>query len=258
VAGDESDEADSEVKAPSLPAAGFGLGPSDPKAFDPVAEAPSPFPYGADDSQTAREPDQANATGAMLRYLRQHGNYLTPGEGITLTSVIVVLFRGIILNLLVWIPIVAAVMWFLIWLSVPHVPDAVLRWVPVPVTESARSIYPAQWAPPWLVEFVGNLSPPLERDQEAPASPVEFAGTVSPPMSSVDRAPDSAVEFEGTISPPRGPDDTQSPKLFSFGFMLAAAIFLFVLCVLAFALYSLATWPGHKSSRSFLGGTKYG
>jgi hypothetical protein len=194
----------------------------------------------------------------MLRYLRQHGNYLTPGEGITLTSVIVVLFRGIILNLLVWIPIVAAVMWFLIWLSVPHVPDAVLRWVPVPVTESARSIYPAQWAPPWLVEFVGNLSPPLERDQEAPASPVEFAGTVSPPMSSVDRAPDSAVKFEGTISPPRGPDDTQSPKLFSFGFMLAAAIFLFVLCVLAFALYSLATWPGHKSSRSFLGGTKYG
>ena len=44
----------------------------------------------------------------MLRYLRQHGNYLTPGKGITLTSVIVVLLRGIILNLLVWIPIVAA------------------------------------------------------------------------------------------------------------------------------------------------------
>ena len=35
------------------------------------------------------------------------GNYLTPGKGITLTSVIVVLLRGIILNLLVWIPIVA-------------------------------------------------------------------------------------------------------------------------------------------------------
>ena len=60
----------------------------------------------------------------MLRYLRQHGNYLTPGKGITLTSVIVVLLRGIILNLLVWIPIVAAVMWLLIWPSVP-VPDSI-------------------------------------------------------------------------------------------------------------------------------------
>ena len=47
----------------------------------------------------------------MLRYLRQHGNYLTPGKGITLTSVIVVLLRGIVLNLLVWIPIFAALMW---------------------------------------------------------------------------------------------------------------------------------------------------
>jgi hypothetical protein len=233
---DESDDAENQVEVPSLPASGFGLGPSDPEpafAGNPPEKRPAPFPYGSDDPQAAREPDQAKATRAMLRYLRQHGNYLTPGEGITLTSVIVVLLRGMILNLLVWIPIVAAVMGTLILLSAPHVPDTVLRWVPAPLTEFARSIYPAQWAPTWLAEFVGDISPPLKSEVKAPASVAEPAGTISPPQ-------------------------LESPKLYSFGVMLATAIYLFLGCVLAFANYSLATWPGHKSSRSFLGGTKYG
>ena len=101
-----------------LPKDGFGMGPS-------VEGASKPFPYGSDDPCATREVDQANAVGRMLRYLRQHGNYLTPGKGITLTSVIVVLLRGIILNLLVWVPIFAAVMWVLIAAS--------LYWLPPPV-----------------------------------------------------------------------------------------------------------------------------
>jgi hypothetical protein len=111
-----------------LPAGGFGVGPSD------EGKAVAPFPYGTDDPRTAREPDQANAEGAMLRYLRQHGHYLTPGKGITLTSVIVVLLRGIILNLLVWVPIVAALMWLLIGAS--------QHWVPAPLAGLVNAISP--------------------------------------------------------------------------------------------------------------------
>jgi Patatin-like phospholipase len=130
-----------------LPPAGFGVGPS------ADGKAPAPFPYGTDDPRTAREPDQANPEGAMLRYLRQHGLYLTPGKGITLTSVIVVLLRGIILNLLVWIPIVATLMWLLISASQHWAPIAELRWLPAAAADLVRDISPPlQWpeadAPP--------------------------------------------------------------------------------------------------------------
>jgi Patatin-like phospholipase len=111
-----------------LPEDGFGVGPSSD------GRRPRPFPYGTDDPRTAREPDQANPEGAMLRYLRQHGNFLTPGKGITLTSVIVVLLRGIVLNLLVWIPIFAALMWLLIGAS--------QHWVPAPLAGLVNAISP--------------------------------------------------------------------------------------------------------------------
>ena len=115
----------------------------------PSAEgALKPFPYGSDDPCATREIDQAHAVGRMLRYLRQHGNYLTPGKGITLTSVIVVLLRGIILNLLVWVPIFAALMWVLI----------------------AASLY---WLPPSVGALVAPMSPSLRPD--APGSPKLFA-----------------------------------------------------------------------------------
>jgi Patatin-like phospholipase len=214
----ERGQAEGEIGAPSLPAAGFGLRPSDPdEAFGArsAAGAPAPFPYGTDDPRTARQPVEVNATDAMLRHLRQHGNYLTPGEGITLPWLTVVLLRLIILNLLVWIPIVAAVMWLLIWPSMSRVPDSLLQWVPVSAIEFARSIHPSEWAPPPLLELVEKVSPPLRSDVEA------------------------------------------STKFFSFGLMIAAAIYLFVACVVAFDSYSLATWLSHKSGRWSLGGTKY-
>jgi Patatin-like phospholipase len=110
-----------------LPDGGFGLGPSG----DGMK---MPFPYGSDDPGEARQPEQANAPGKMLRYLRQHGKYLTPGTGITLTSVIVVLLRGIILNLLVWIPLFAGFMWLLIAAS--------LHWLPASPAEFVSPISP--------------------------------------------------------------------------------------------------------------------
>ncbi len=130
----------------------------------------------------------------MLRYLRQHGNYLTPGKGITLTSIIVVLLRGIILNLLVWVPILAGLMWLLIWASA------------------------------YLV-------------------PVSLGGLVS------------------SISPPLRPDDAAIAKaLFRSELMLAVAAVLLVGCILAFVVYSLATysvsmgpWSGGSMARNTCG-----
>jgi hypothetical protein len=90
----------------------FGLSPS--SSGRPPHRA---FPCGVDDPSKARVRHPPTGPDRMLRYLRQHGCYLTPGEGITLTSGIAVALRGIILNLLVWIPIAIAVMLALLLFS---------------------------------------------------------------------------------------------------------------------------------------------
>jgi hypothetical protein len=61
------------VATPALPIDGFGLEPADNAG---AAPSERPFPYGTDDPRTARDPERLRAEGAMLRYLRQHGNYL--------------------------------------------------------------------------------------------------------------------------------------------------------------------------------------
>jgi Patatin-like phospholipase len=64
------------------------------------------FPYG---STAPRQITEEEAP--LLRYLREHGNYLTPGNKINLSAGIGAVLRGIFLNLFVWIPILAAVFW---------------------------------------------------------------------------------------------------------------------------------------------------
>lgn len=73
----------------------FGTGPED-------------FPYGT------RRPNPQYDTGhqtitqeQILSFLRWHGSYLIPGDGITLTSGIAVVLRTLFLNLLVFVPIAA-------------------------------------------------------------------------------------------------------------------------------------------------------
>lgn len=43
----------------------------------------------------------------ILHFLRQHGNYLAPGNGITLTSFLAALFRGTLISLIIFIPLAA-------------------------------------------------------------------------------------------------------------------------------------------------------
>ena len=53
----------------------------------------------------------------LLSFLREHGNYLMPGKGITLFSFLTVILRGILLNAIVWIPIFSALMLLVVILS---------------------------------------------------------------------------------------------------------------------------------------------
>ncbi len=89
------------AKSPEEPLPTFGLGPED-------------FPFGTGDPAEPSDSDDLSDSEKMLRFLRQHGNYLTPGNGITLMSGIVVVLRGVVLNLMVWLPLFVAVLWLLL------------------------------------------------------------------------------------------------------------------------------------------------
>lgn len=88
-----------------------------PFAAEPCSNAPSVL--GAEIRANPRSDlsIQSNQSLALLDFLRQHGAYLTPGHGVTLMSSIAVVLRGILLNLLVWIPILVSVMLLLFVLS---------------------------------------------------------------------------------------------------------------------------------------------
>ena len=61
------------------------------------------FPYGVRKQRLGD--DESN----VLKHLRLHGRYLTPGRGITAMSLAAAILRGIVLNVLVWLPIAVLV-----------------------------------------------------------------------------------------------------------------------------------------------------
>jgi hypothetical protein len=68
------------------------------------------FPYGSDDPSTWRDRAGQSVGPRLLRNLKENGNYLTPGGGINIMSLIAVVLRGVILNLLFWIPLVSVLL----------------------------------------------------------------------------------------------------------------------------------------------------
>ncbi|MEH2529204.1 hypothetical protein V1277_004420 [Bradyrhizobium sp. AZCC 1588] len=62
---------------------------------DSNSDAGDKFPYGV----------QLRSKNPHLQFLRGHGSYLTPGDGITLWSGIAVVLRTILLNMIVWFPL---------------------------------------------------------------------------------------------------------------------------------------------------------
>lgn len=77
----------------------------------PINLSSKNFPYG---TRLPGKPDGgALWQNAILRYLRQHGKYLTPGKGITIFSFAAVFLRGLLLNLIVYLPLIVLLFYLL-------------------------------------------------------------------------------------------------------------------------------------------------
>jgi predicted acylesterase/phospholipase RssA len=74
-----------------------------PLSANPFGTEAHDFPFGTVDPD-GPELDRSKHY-KLLRFLRQHGNYLVPGKCITLSSGIAVILRGLLLSLAVWLPI---------------------------------------------------------------------------------------------------------------------------------------------------------
>lgn len=76
------------------------------------------FPFGTHrraklKAYSREEPGGNRDKAAILRFLRQHGKYLTPGDGINILSLFGVVLRGTFLSLAVYIPFLILVFLFL-------------------------------------------------------------------------------------------------------------------------------------------------
>ena len=72
------------------------------------------FPWGTEGSRDEVAGTDDPGQRSLLRYLRQHGKFLFPGAGITATSGLVIFLRGVLLNLLVWVPLAIAGMYLVL------------------------------------------------------------------------------------------------------------------------------------------------
>ena len=100
------------------------------------------FPFGADDPAPDAEQTATKEQQGMLKYLRQHGYYLTPGSGIDAFSLLGVVLRSTILNLMICIPAIILFFLFGMWGAqqiATHSPD--LLSTPI-LTTAFNSIYP--------------------------------------------------------------------------------------------------------------------
>ena len=89
----------------------FGVGEADFPFQDQIAPDAAEFAGGTDDLSEAR-PDMTaplrKQAIANLAFLRNHGSYLTSGDGIGFAGLIVAALRTILLSLSVWVPLLIA------------------------------------------------------------------------------------------------------------------------------------------------------
>lgn len=74
---------------------------------DIFGTGPAEFPYGTchPNPQKTDVGQETTLQGKVLEFLRWHGSYLTPGDGISVASGIAVVLRTLFLNLVVWVPL---------------------------------------------------------------------------------------------------------------------------------------------------------
>jgi hypothetical protein len=79
-----------------------------PQSQDDIfGTGPTNFPYGTrhPNPQKAGVGQETTLQEKILEFIRWHGSYLTPGDGITAASGIAVVLRTLFLNLVVWVPL---------------------------------------------------------------------------------------------------------------------------------------------------------
>lgn len=93
------------------------------------------FPYPVDPPGEANQKRRRAkpAQDAQLVYLRQHGRFLTPGRRIDALSLVAVALRGLALNMLVWLPLIAFVLYYVLvqlpwWPGIGLFGERLARW----------------------------------------------------------------------------------------------------------------------------------
>jgi hypothetical protein len=91
------------------------------------AKQPSTFPFG-----TTRR-DHGGIGGRVLAWLRAHGDYLTPGHGITVWSLVAAILTGTLVNLVILVPIMLLVFYLLSreFFATPVVVQPYIQWLPL-------------------------------------------------------------------------------------------------------------------------------
>jgi patatin-like phospholipase len=102
------------------------------------------FPYGTSKAPKQEAPEQDK----RLDFLRSHGQYLAPGEGITIWSGLSVIIRTVFLSLIVWIPIGAFFIWLLILLC--RLVQPYVGWLP--------NVFSLVMASVWRADCIGGSS----------------------------------------------------------------------------------------------------
>lgn len=166
------------------------------------------FPFGTDDPAPGEARTASDAQQRMLKYLRQHGDYLAPGAGISILSLLGVILRGVVLNLLVWIPIFVLFFLGVLWVS-------------------GGLAGGEQNHPPILVSAISKLAPVI--GCSAPADIV-----MTPPSAEV-VCPQ--LKTKGVIAEIQ----QRLPELYFFELLILVGLTILVLLLVATVLYSILT-----------------
>ena len=98
------------------------------------------FPYGVDarhsNDDTKMDKDQA----LLMRYLRQNGSYLNPGDGLTGLSLLAVVLRGMLMGFITLI-VLASLVFSILHLTIEQLPVSLSSITPVQFTISAIVFY---------------------------------------------------------------------------------------------------------------------
>lgn len=196
----------------------------DPKIFSTLK---GQFPYGSDDPRPEKIQRAEPRQERMLKYLREHGYYLTPGTGINAFSLLGAILRGTCVNLLVWLPTFVLIFLFLLW--APGLGGGFAKHAQPPIYTYL------------LKELAPTISHPALSDEETKIAE-ERAGfddkwQLSPPEVQVVREELMArapFETAGSAS--------KMPRLLLFEAMLWLGLSTFALLALSATVYSVLTW----------------